>query len=647
MSEELLPRRLAAILHADVVGYSRLMGDDEEATLRTLTRHRKVMADRIHRNNGRVVDMAGDSLLAEFPSVVEALRSAAGIQWEMGRLNAKLSKDRQLRFRIGINLGDVIVKKNAIYGNGINVAARIQALAEPGGICISGSVFDAVGDRLPFDYEYLGEQAVKNIQQPIKVFRAHLRSDADVSLVTAPRRRMALLSRWTWAGASAIVLVLAAGSLLLFTGEEPSSIHATSDEARITDEEVIGERVKAVDDTITKSNEPPSLAVLPFSNFSDDKGQEYFAAGMTEDLITDLSKLSGLLVIARTSVFQYQGVSKDVREIGNELNVHYILEGSVRRIDDKVRINAQLVDAETGNHLWADRYDGNIDNIFELQDQIMEQIITALEVKLTEGEIKNLERPLTLKPEAYEYFLRGREKFFQLSRENNPLARNLFIEATRLDPDFALAYGMQGWTHLFDQMNGWSETPEESLKKALGLANQALEIDPDLPLGYFVRGLAYRNLGNWNSALSSLEKAIAVEPNYANAHVLLSSLLYYAGRPEEGLSRIQHAIRLEPHHPYNYTFHLGQAYFILGRYQEAISTFQKTLEKNSAAERAKVWLAASYAQAGNLDDAEWEAEEVLINNPEFSPERFLLAFPFKNQNDRDNLVDGLHKAGFQ
>jgi len=243
--------------------------------------------------------------------------------------------------------------------------------------------------------------------------------------------------------------------------------------------------------------------------------------------------------------------------------------------------------------------------------------------------------------------LRGREVFFQLSRENNPIARDFFRKATQLDSKFAHAYAMQGWTHIFDNLNGWSEDSKESLREALDLANQALEIDPALPLGYFVRGLAYRDLGDWDRALSALEKAIELNPNYANAHILLSSLLYYAGRPEEGLSRVQHAMRLEPYHPYNYTFHLGQAYFILGRYPEAIAAFQNAIEKNPAAERVRIWLAASYAQAGQLDDAEWEAQEVLAEHPDFALERFLHAFPFQNQADMDHLLAGLHKAGFE
>ncbi|TNG00111.1 MAG: tetratricopeptide repeat protein [Gammaproteobacteria bacterium] len=426
-------------------------------------------------------------------------------------------------------------------------------------------------------------------------------------------------------------------------------------QTQLTPEEVVVQpTLKTIEPEITEQisavvekTSPPSLAVLPFSNFSNLPEQDYFVDGMTEDLITDLSKISGLEVIARTSVFQYKGVAKDVREIAQQLGARYLVEGSVRRVNDQVRINAQLIDAETGNHLWADRYDGNMDNVFQLQDQIIGKIAEALRITLTKSESETLGRTLTSDVEAYEFFLRGREKFFQLSKENNPEAREYFKKAIQHDSDFADAYAMQGWTHIFDYLNGWSNSPDASLDQALALANKALALDPELPLAYFVSGLAYRDKGDWDRALQSLEKAIDLDPNYANAHVLLSSMLYFAGRPEEGLERMQKAMRLEPHHPYNYLFHLGQAYFILKQYEEAIETFQEAIERNSSAERVRVWLAASLAQGNQQEEAEWEVDQVLIENPEFSLERFMKAFPFRDQADRDHLINSLQKAGFE
>lgn len=386
---------------------------------------------------------------------------------------------------------------------------------------------------------------------------------------------------------------------------------------------------------------------MPFTNISNDPSQEYFVDGLTDDLITDLSKISGLFVISRTSVFQYKGISKDIRKIAQELGARYLLEGSARLMKDRVRINAQLIEAGTGNHLWAERYDGDIENIFDLQDKIIKKISTALEIHLTEGESQNIGRKSTSNVDAYDLYLRGKEKFFCLSKDDNANARGYFEQAIQHDPEFADAYAMLGWTHVFEYMNGWSKTPNISLDMALKNSSEALKRDPKLTLAYFVGGLAKREKGDWDGALGYLEEAIALDSNYANAHVLLASLLYFAGRPEEGLARMEKAIRLEPHHPYNFPFHMGQAYFIMKQYSKAIDTFQEALERNPASDRVRVWLVASLAKDGKQDEAEWEAVQVLINDPDFSLAHFLEAFPFRNNEDREHFLTGLQMAGFK
>lgn len=391
---------------------------------------------------------------------------------------------------------------------------------------------------------------------------------------------------------------------------------------------------------------PKSIVVLPFVNLSGDRGQDYFADGVTDDLITGLAKNSDLLVIARDSAFVYKDQSLDVHQAAERLNVRFVLHGSVRRVGQRVRINAQLIEAASGAHLWADRYDGEMGAVLNMQDKITQNIMSALAVKVGGGERQDLGAPLTHSIEAYDYFLRGRQHFYlYLNRTENKKARELFHKAAQADPNFAMAYAMLAWTHAFDAMNGWSDKPEQSLRDANDLAAKAISLQKAMPVAYFVAGLAYRESGEYAEALVEAEKAIQYDPNYANAHVLLATLLYYSGRPQEGLERIQKAIQLNPHHPYNYSFHLGQAYYILRRYDEAIEAFKGGIESNPTSERLHVWLAAAYAQSGDIEEARWEATQVLTLNPGFSRVRIQKAFPFKNPADREHFLDGLRKAG--
>jgi adenylate cyclase len=610
-------RRLAAILSADVAGYTRMMRADEAATLAALKRCRELMRSLIEQHSGRVVDTAGDGLLAEFGSAVNAVECAVAAQQRLAEQNAGLPKDRKMQFRIGVNLGDVLAEDGRIYGDGVNVAARVQSLVEPGGICISGMVYSQIQHVLELGYDFLGKQKVKNVAQPIPVYRI-----AVGPKLTRHRRW------WLQFRDKRIVLAGSLAALLLI----------------IAVAWVVGARVGV--------DSPPgpgqlSIAVLPFTNLNNDPGQEYFADGITDDLITELTKIADLIVIARDSSFTYKGQSSDVRQIAHKLNVRYVLEGSVRREAKQVRINAQLIDAATGKHLWADRYDGGMDNIFTLQDKITQKIISALALRLTSADRESVARQDTRSAEAYEDFLRGREHFFQYAKDDNPIAKRLYEKAIERDPKFAKAYAMLGWAHAFDFMNGWTDAPERSLKLALKLAQQGIALDPSLPVAYFVKGLVYRARNEYPRALVEVEKAIALDPNYANAHVLTATLLYYAGRPQEGLERMKQAIRLNPHYPSNYPFHVGQAYYILQRYQEAIRALKQGLETNPTSERLHVWLAAAYAQAGDKQDAEWEVNQVLVLNPEFSLKRIAWATPFQDSKDMDHFLEGLRKAGFK
>ncbi len=622
------PRKLAAILQADVVGYSRLMGENESGTLSRLKAHQQELVDpTIEAFHGKIVKLMGDGMLVEFTSVVDAVACAVAIQEQMPERNKGIPHTEQIEFRIGVNLGDVIVEEDDIYGDGVNITARLEGLAPPGGICISGTVYDALGNKLPLKYKFLGEQTVKNIVQPVRVYSVQpasgVEQDTSQSGQTGKQK-----SKW-WLSATVVLLIAAAIGTLFWLQPWQQKEPETTEPVAIP------------------LTDKPSIAVLPFDNMSDDATQQYFVDGMTDDLITDLTQLSSLHVISRDSVFKYRNDSENFSEVAEQLGVNYILHGSVRRANGQVRINAQLVDTTTGRQLWADRYDGNIRDIFKVQDQFTGKIVSALSLKLTETEQKTLARHDTNNLDAYEKFLRGEAQFFKYSRTGNHQARKYFEEAIKLDDHFSRAYAMLAWTHTFDFMNGWSTSPDKSLELGEQFATQALLLNNSLPMAYFVRGLVYRERGEYVKALVEAEKAIDLDPNYANAHVLLATLLYYAGRPEDGLARIKQAIDLNPHHPYNYPFHLGQAYFVLHRYDEAIAAFKQGLATNPASERLHIWLAATYAQSGNVEDAEWEIQEVLTANPEFRLDRLERAFPFSDPADLEHFMEGLRKAGLK
>lgn len=391
---------------------------------------------------------------------------------------------------------------------------------------------------------------------------------------------------------------------------------------------------------------PKAVAVLPFDNLSDDIGQDYFADGITDDLITSLAQLSDLFVIARDSTFIYKGQTLEPHEVAAKLNARYLVFGSVRRTGERIRINAQLVDATTRKTLWAQRYDGDTTRLFELQDEITDKIVAALAARMNVPKRGELARPHTENMEAYDAFLLGRQIFFQFkTREQNREARELFEKAIELDPEFAMAHAMLAWTHAFNAMSGWADARKSSLRHAIGLATRAVEIDEAMPVAYFVRGISYWELGEPEKALIEVEKAIEYDPNHAGAHVLDGMLLFYNGRPEEGLAQIEKAIKLNPHHPYHFKFHLGQAYYVLGRYAEAISTFRSLMSSNPTAERCHVWLAAALGQSEEFDEAASLIEQALRANPELSLARIKEMFPFKDPADLERFLDGLRKAG--
>ena len=429
MAEEGFKRKLTAILSADVEGYSRLMGEDEEATVRTLTAYREVLTTLIQQHNGKVLDSPGDNLLAEFASVVDAVQCAVAVQKEIKTRNVGLPDNRRMQFRIGINLGDVIQEKERIYGDGVNIAARLEGLSDPGGICISKTAFDHIESKLPYGYEFLGDQTVKNIAKPVGAYRVML--EPRVTVAREPEKEKPVRVR------RIPILIVAMVALVI-------TISFVAWHFYIRRPSVEPASVEKMAYPLPKK---PSIAVLPFNNLSREPEQEYFCDGMTEDLITDLSKISGIFVIARNSTFAYKEKPAKIRQVAEELGVRYVLEGSVRKADKQIRINAQLIDAVTGHHLWADRYDGNLDNVFALQDKITQKIIGALAVKLTANEKKQISFRGTDNIDAYDALLQGWDYYLRSTPDAFRQAIPFFEKAVELDPNYGVAYAALALTY--------------------------------------------------------------------------------------------------------------------------------------------------------------------------------------------------------
>ncbi|MBI3800740.1 MAG: tetratricopeptide repeat protein [Deltaproteobacteria bacterium] len=594
-----IERKLAAILSADVKGYSRLMGADEVATIRTLTTYRTVMATLIQHHRGRVVDSPGDNLLAEFVSVVDAVQCATEIQQELKTRNADLPPDRRMEFRIGINLGDVIVEGDRIYGDGVNIAARLESLAEPSGICISGTVHDQVETKLALQYEYLGAQTVKNIAKPVPVYRIHLDSQAasaqgEVSLPFQAR------------------------------AAEISAGYAK---------------------TVTLPDKP-SIAVLPFTNISSDPEQEYFSDGITEDLITDLSKLSGLFVISRNSAFLYKGRAVKPEQVSQELGVRYLLEGSIRKANSQVRITAQLIDSTTGYHLWAERYDRELQDIFAVQDEVTRKIVAALEVKLTEGEQQRLGRAPTENLEAYDYYLRGLECHALTTEEANAQAQQLFAKAIQLDPQFAIAHAYLGWTYFEDWVLGWNQKAE-TLVGAAHWAQRALALDRTLSDGHRLLGTIHLWKKEYEQAIAEVEQAITLDPNCADSYVALGDVLNWVGRPEEAIELIEKGMRLNPQYPTWYVWDLGHAYYLAGRYEEAITTLKRVLIRNPNFMPPHAYLCTIYVELGRTEEAQSEGAEFRRLTPHFSLTKLRQRLPYKDPAVLERVLAAARQAGLE
>ncbi len=623
-------RKLTAILSADVKGYSRLMGEDEEATVRTITAHRNVIATVIQKYRGRVVDSPGDNILAEFASVVDAMQSAVEIQEVIRAKNAELPEDRRMEFRIGINLGDVIQEGERIYGDGVNIAARVEGLAEAGGICISGSAYDQIENKLALGYEYIGEHTVKNIVKPIRVYRVPT-GPATLHKVTDERRPA---PRWQRAALAVVIaLLVVAGAVAIWKSYRPSTSRPMQG--------------ASTEKMALPLPDKPSIAVLPFNNLSGDPGQEYFSDGITEEIITALSKVPKLFVIARNSTFTYKGKPVKVQQVSEELGVRYVLEGSVRKAGDNIRITAQLIDALTGNHLWAERYDRNLSDIFAVQDEITKKIITAMQAKLTEGEQVQAAGRGTNNLEAYLKYLQAKELIQRNNPESNALAKQLAEEAIALDPEYAWAYFVLANIHVSDYWLGTSKSPKDSIEKSRELLQKAILLDDTCADAHRLLGYTLSMTRQHDKAVAEGEKAVALNPNSADSHMQFGKILTFAGRYEESIPELQKAIRLNPIPPNIYLYSLGISYTLTKQYDQAITWCEKAVRREPDSLFARLFLAAAYSRAGRDEEARIEAAEVLRINPKFSLEKFAKSLTYKNQEDVERTISALRKAGLK
>ncbi len=578
MAEERVQRKLAAILAADVAGYSRLMGDDEAGTLAAVTSHiSEVFEPEITAHHGRIFKTMGDAVFAEFASVVNAVRCAVAVQEGMQERNSEIAEQRRIDFRMAVNLGDVIVQDDDVFGDGVNVAARLEGLAVPGGVVVSGTVHEHVRTKLDFGFDDLGSQEVKNIAEPVRTYRVLMTPSA-------------------------------------FEAPQPPP-------------------------------DKPSIAVLPFENMSDDPEQAYFSDGISEDIITDLSKISGLFVIARNSSFAYKGKAVNIQAVGRELGVRYLLEGSVRKSGGRVRVTAQLIEVANGGHLWAERFDRDLDDIFAVQDELTRKIVGALALRLTHSERAHLADHGTGNSEAYDLFLRGRELIWLHTRVEGQAGQELLRRAIGLDPDFGKAYALLAFVHAQEFINRWVNDLDATLAEGLALAETAVALAPWDSECHWALGVILLWQKDHDRALEAAQTCIELEPNSIFGYGHLGLVLIYVGEPAQALDAFHAVMRLDPHFPDLFLHFCAQAHFALRDFDQTVTLLRERVARNPNSEMTRVLLASAYGHLDRPEEARAEWGQAMRINPDYSLAHRRRALPFKNPADFDRMVEGLRKAG--
>jgi adenylate cyclase len=579
MNNHEVKRKLAAILSADVEGYSRLMAEDEEGTIRTLKSYKQTMTSIIQQHRGRLVDATGDNLMAEFASVVDAVQCAAEIQRKLAERNAELPEGQRMEFRIGVNLGDVVEEQDHIYGDGVNIAARLESLAEGGGICISRNAYDQVKSKLDLKFEYLGEKELKNIAEPVRAYRVRVEPGTAVQKLS--------------------------GSLEL--------------------------------------PDKPSVAVLPFNNMSGDPEQNYFAEGISEDITTELSRFHSIFVISRNSAFTYRGKSVDARQVGRELGVEYIVEGSVRKAGNRVRVTAQLIAVANGHHVWAERYDRNLEDIFDVQDEITETIVSTLAGRIEAAGIERANRKNTENMVAYDYLLRGLDfhKSGRTSRQEAVQAVEMLTKAVELDPGFARAHA---WLACASAGLFPANPSRKHMDDAMARVQKALSLDENECEAHRIIGAIYLQKKRFDRAEYHISKAIALNPNNAHIAVKAASFYSYTGRSQEAVASVKRAMRLNPHHPDWYWQELGHAFYVGEQYTDAIGAFNRIA---NLVEFDYAYLAACCVALGEIEQAKSHIAAMRKIRPGASVRYYEKTQPFKNDADLERFLNALRKAGLQ
>ena len=579
-------RQLGAILFADVVGYSGLMGEDELATHEAVKGHLGTFEQYSVRYEGEILQVRGDGILALFDSIVNAVRFSIDVQKAVAAANQPVPEERRIMFRIGINLGEVVKEEASVYGDSVNIAARIEGLADPGGICVSAAVYEQIKNKLRYGYEYLGPQRLKNIRDPIEVFRVREESEG-AAMAASPRA----LSRG------------------IELGRSPPKL--------------------------------PSVVVLPFINLSGDPSEYWLSDGVTEDITTNLSKFHNLFVIARSSAFTYKNKSARPQQAAEELGVRYVTQGSVRKLGNRVRISVALADAESGRTIWGERYDRDVDDIFAMQDEITHMIVAATAVQIEATESERMRQMQASDLEAYGLVLQGQQRIFRYTRDDNQEARNLYEAALEIDPRYARAMAAVSRTLNLDWRYSWTDSPDEALNEALEFARQAALLDETDARGFGELGFVHLYRKEHEASINAYTRALILNPNDADLMADMADALAHSGRSEEAVELLQKAMHLNPFYPDQYLWHLGGAYFNLKRYEDAVDTL---LCMHNPTEGRRL-LAASYGQLGRTSEAREQAAKVLEAHPSFSLERWASNQPDKYSEDLEHFVDGLKKAG--
>ena len=624
-----MERRLAAILVSDVAGYSHLTGLNEEASTVAVRSYCAVVEESISAHHGRVISSAGDGVVAEFPSAVGAIRCAVEIQSEIADRNASAPEGGRMQFRIGVNLGDVIAEENNLYGSGMKVAARLEQMAEPGGIYISQTVYDQVRNIVKIPFEDIGQHSLKNVAEPVHVYRI---LPAPLSRLRRLFSRTNIHRRYLGVAAAILFLLLAVTGGAFYLRQPPALWDA-----------LLGGGFSLP--------EHPTIAILPFDDMSATHDQQYLADGITEELITGLAKFPDFVVMARNSTFAYKDKPTDVRQVGKDLNVRYVVEGSIQRADQNVRVTAQLIDASTGRQIWSDRYDRQVNNIFAIRDEIMRSIAGTLGsmqgiVALAEVERVSAKNPNSFT--AYDYLAKGWDAYNKFTREDNAAARDLFEQARKIDPNYARAYAGIAWTYELDYDFEWTNDDEKTLKLALENASTAVRLDPNDIQAQWGLGWAYLYDRQFENAMAHYLRTRGLNPNDAEVLAEMGNFLIYIGQPKQAIDQVKEAIQLNPNHYSWYVYYVGWAYEEAGMPKEAIEIFEQAIDLKNPDEE-QLWylptIAAAYAEVGRMDDAHELVRTILSRQPDFSIAKKVSRYPYKTKELANRYANALRRAG--